>query len=127
MRLSGIQRWRLWVVGALLVACAQRAFADEPILVVPDRYIVQRSSRSVAALSAEQVRYTVVKPSKYFDVVAPLRSAISSQSHTTARRAYFNPAKVMADCAEIKKDPTVTTCEPDFIYRLSAIPNDTSF
>jgi subtilisin family serine protease len=127
MRLSGIQRWRRWEAGALLVSSVPVVVAADPILMVPDRYIVQRSSRSVAALSAEQVRYTVVKPSKYFDVVAPLRSAISSQSHTTARRAYYNPAKVMADCAEIKKDPTVTTCGPNFIYRISAIPNDSSF
>jgi subtilisin family serine protease len=80
----------------------------------------------VGILSADQVRYTIVKPTEYFDVVVPDRSRVQISAASVGREV-LNPSKVEADCAEILKDPTVTSCEPDVWERIQAVPNDPYF
>lgn len=116
---------RVLALSSCAWACPGVGTADT--FVVPDRYVVQRGARSVAALGKDQVSYIVEKPHEHFDVVVPARyvSKVSAQSAPAAE--LLHPAKVAADCAEIRKDPTVESCEPDVIWYPSAVPNDTSF
>lgn len=127
MRSTARYYWRRTVVAALVCLCCRCAVADEVTYVVPNRYLVQRTARSVARLSSEPPRYTVVRPTTYFDVVTPSRYVSALSTRGTADREVLQPAKVSVDCADILRDPTVESCEPDVIYYPSAIPNDPSF
>jgi hypothetical protein len=68
-----------------------------------------------------------VKPSKHFEVVAPAGRVGRFSLDGDSEPELLQPAKVAADCAEILKDPSLTSCEPDVIVYPSAIPNDSLF
>jgi subtilisin family serine protease len=119
---------RCWVYAVTMVVCAySQAAISERRYVVRDRYIVQRKPQSLAALSATQVTYTVVKSAEFFDVVVPSQRASERVAQSLSRKEVLDPIKVAADCAEIRKDPTVESCDPDAVFYPSALPNDPAF
>jgi subtilisin family serine protease len=124
----GLREIRWWHVAAIMCcACVFSRAVLADTYVIPDRYVVQRTARTVAALADEEINYTVVGSHEHFDVVAPPRSVRQAYAQSAPERELLNPAKVAADCAEILKDSTVETCEPDAVYYPSAVPNDPSF
>ena len=99
----------------------------EPTIAIPNRYIIQRNSTAISALSAEEISYTTVKGSENFDVVVPDRYLAHAASHSRRGGEVLNLDKVAQDCAEILKDPTVSSCEPDVWEGVFLAPNDPSF
>ena len=99
----------------------------QPVDVVARQYIIQRKSvGNITSLSADQVRYVTIKGSEHFDLVSPDSAGPTIQSS----KAQIEPVDwphVYADCAQILKDPTVLTCEPNIIVKAYAIPNDSMF
>ena len=127
-RIYGFMRsgWlRVLAVCSYAWACPGLVTADT--FVVPDRYVVKRAARTIAAVAKDQVSYIVEKPHEHFDVVVPVRYVNEVCAQSAPDAELLHPAKVAADCAEIRKDPTVESCEPDVIWYPSALPNDTSF
>jgi thermitase len=99
----------------------------EAIMVVPGQYIIQRKSSgpSIGAASLGKA-YDVSLRSRHFEVVTA-RSAAKRAKSASARREPLDWSMVKQECDEIKKDPSVKTCEPDIIRKLQAVPNDPAF
>ena len=101
--------------------------AAAPIWTVPGRYIIERKSTgSSTAQGTGKSAYTVTKKSRGFELVVPHR-AIGRQSANGVHRELLNWGTVNTDCAEILKDSSVQSCEPDLVRMPSAIPNDPNF
>ena len=77
-------RYLSLVISSMMMAACLDAGAEE-VFVLPNRYIVQRGSSHVGILSADQVRYTIVKPTEYFDVVVPDRSGVQISAASVGR------------------------------------------
>ena len=99
----------------------------QPVDVVAGQYVIQRKNAgNITSLSADQVRYVTIKGSEHFDLVSPYSAGATIQSS----KAQIEPVDwphVYADCAQILKDPTVLTCEPNIIVKAYAVPNDAMF
>ncbi len=99
----------------------------EPILTAPHTYIIERRSTSVNALSAEDISYATIEGNQHFDVVVPDRYVPEVSALAVTGAEILDVEKVARDCEEIMRDPTISTCEPDVMQRLFAVPNDPSF
>jgi hypothetical protein len=112
------------LVGLFLIA-PERSFA-EPVMVLSNQYIIQRKPgvRPNQLASTERV-YTSQWSSKHFEVVVPRRAdsdqvAVSS----SVQQEPLNWTKVAEDCAEILRDTTIKSCDPNVLVKLQAVPND---
>jgi subtilisin family serine protease len=112
---------------ALLIVSPCGDSVAQPVLTAANRYIIERRSTAVSALSADEITYTTVKGNEHIDVVVPDRyvAQVSAMSRSTAE--VLDPDKVVDDCAEIMKDPTVASCEPDILHHAFVVPDDASF
>ena len=119
--------WRLWGALPVVWLCSLGAIAEADTYVVPNRYLVQRSAKVLPGVSASSANYIVVKPTKHFEVVVPAGRIGSLSLDGDFESELLHPDKVAADCAEILKDPSLTSCEPDVIIYPNAIPNDAHF
>ena len=122
MKVRSLRYALVTVTSVLTAAVCSAAYAET--FVVPNSYIIQRTSSYIGSLSEEQVRYTIVRPSEFFDVVVPTRYDAQMTSAARRTREVLDPLKVRADCAEILKDPTVATCDPNRWLTFHALPND---
>lgn len=99
----------------------------QPILTAPNRYLIERRSTSVSALTAEDITYTTVKGNEHFEVVVPDRYVAMVSASSVAGVEVLDAEKAAQDCEEIMRDPTISSCEPDVVQRLLAVPDDPSF
>ena len=120
-------RIRLFIFAFVLAGELVSSARAEPTMAIPHRYIVQRNSTAISALSAEEISYTTVRGSENFDVVVPDRYLAQVSSQSALGGEVLNPEKVAQDCAEILKDPSVASCEPDVWERAFIVPDDASF
>jgi subtilisin family serine protease len=99
----------------------------EQIEVVPNQYIVQRGARSaLSAQRSKDLSYTIHDSAETFDVVIPKRAGVLSLG-ASPRKEPIDWVKVAADCKEIQKDPSVSSCEPNVFKRSNRVPNDEWF
>ncbi len=109
-----------------LASNSQQAQAAEPEMVISGEYIIQRKSGESGDRSlTNQDSFKTLKAGQFFDVVTPESSR--SQSNAGSKSEPLNWSKVAEDCAEIMKDPTIETCEPNVLVRTQALPNDSLF
>lgn len=114
----------LATLGLLVSVGSPQAFADE--LVVQGEYILQRRpARPGDQRSVSKKQYAVQSASKFFEVVS-VGAHVRPQG-ASARLVPLDRAVVERDCAGIRSDPTVRTCEPNVVRRFLATPNDTNF
>lgn len=100
---------------------------SEPISVVPGEYIVQRrSSVTEKGYSALSIHYTQKHSFRSFDLVVP-HSASRRLAGLSVSREDLDWSIVARDCAEIRRDTSVITCEPNVIRKLQVLPNDPNF
>jgi len=115
----------LFLLPVLLAACIARA-AHAQELVISDEYIIQRRpARPHEASAADNRAYSSKSISKFFEVIS-LVDRVDAQS-TEPRTSNLDRAKVERDCARIRQDATVLTCEPNVLRHLHAVPNDPNF
>ncbi len=101
-----------------------QATAEE--LVVEGEYIIQRRpARPGDEVSSSLKSYSVQHASKFFELVVVGDRAQAKES--SSRRVPLDRALIERDCARIRRDPTVLTCEPNVVRHLLAAPNDTDF
>lgn len=128
------RRRYMWVLSALVaglgVVAPSAVTAEDTV--VAGEYIIQRSpahpTSAAAAAQRDKVvtrSYSIQSTSKSFEVVAV--GAQLRAKDLSRRVSRHNPSVVERDCAEILKDPTVRTCEPNVVRTLFAVPNDTFF
>jgi subtilisin family serine protease len=112
------------LVSISLVLFQSELSVAETILTMPNQYLVQRFNTGVAAL--EPASYALVKSHRNFDLVVP-SSAVRRVGASSTRPEVLDWAKVRRDCDEIMKDPSVRSCDPNLVRKLTALPNDPSF
>ena len=130
MHLNGPLAFRRVMLALLAILSwvfsGQLAQAAELEMVVPGQYIIQRKpGKSGDRSLANQGSYSTLKAGSFIDVVVP--GSFRSQSSTASKSEPLNWSKVAEDCAEIMKDPTIETCEPNVLVKIQAVPNDTLF
>ena len=114
----------LLILGVMLYALLSQAAADE--LVVQGEYLIQRRpARPGDQQAIRQKQYAVQSASKYFEVVS-VGTQVRSKA-TSSRLVPLERSLVERDCASIRSDLTVRTCEPNVVRHLLATPNDTNF
>jgi subtilisin family serine protease len=102
------------------------AYAQSDASVMRGEYIIQRRPIRPGEQRSESVKeYSVKSAAKFFEVV----SVGNTTGFGAASSAIvpLDAIQVKRDCALITRDPTVRTCEPNFIRQLYAVPNDTHF
>lgn len=105
-------------------------FAQIQTKVFVDEYIVQRAGPRLPNAALQSQAYAVVRQTKFTEVIIPKRSsaAMAISSAPTKVRAPYDVNLARADCEEILKDPSIKTCEPNFVQYLSdTFPNDPQF
>lgn len=121
---SRLSRTVCATLGLMLFAASIQASADE--LVVQGEYIIQRRpARPGDQQTIRQKSYAVQSASKYFEVVS-VGTQVRSKA-TSPRLVPLERSLVERDCASIRSDLTVRTCEPNVVRHLFATPNDTNF
>ncbi len=124
--MRGVTSRSLVLVSSMLLSALPIFAAAEPVMVVPGQYIVQRKKESSPTAQALRITsYEVSRRARNFEVVTP--HSVSVSLRTSASREPLNWATVRRDCDEIKKDPTIETCDPDVIRKIQLAPNDPSF
>lgn len=99
----------------------------EPIRVIPGRYIIQRHQNvDMVGPKGASATFQAVHSSDFFDVVIP-NSAKAAFAASNGSAQDIDWTQVEADCDEIRRDPTVRTCEPDVVVPMSVTPNDPKF
>ncbi|MFO0417234.1 MAG: S8 family peptidase [Pseudomonadota bacterium] len=114
---------RGFILGALiclLQLCPALAWAA-PEQVVADQYIIQRDSGAGSGKSSSSAGGS--STSSFEVVKVPNKSQLAGQEDTD-KAEDLDWSKVEADCKEIRKDPSVVSCEPDLIRMPSVLPND---
>ena len=110
------------VFTVLFVVSTEAAFAQQAKVFV-DQYIVQRNP-SVAAAYIDGA----TPVSEFASLVTVQRGsgALATAASLSRTRAY-DEELAGADCAEILKDRTIRTCEPNYVQYMEAFPNDPFF
>lgn len=123
--MNGFRITRLLFVSAVCFALgSSMAYAQE--LVIADEYIIQRQpARPHEVSAAGNKTYSVKSISRFFEVVS-LGGGVGAKDDGP-RTAGLDRAKIERDCARIRQDSTVLTCEPNVLRQLHALPNDPNF
>jgi subtilisin family serine protease len=119
--------WLRRIAFGVAILSPMATLLAQPVLTAQNRYLIERRSTSVSALTAEDITYTTVKGNQHFEVVVPDRYVAMVSASLVARVEVLDADKAAQDCEEIMRDPTVSSCEPDVVLRLLAVPNDPSF
>jgi hypothetical protein len=96
-----------------------------PERVIADQYIIQRDDSNGNSKSPNAAAGGA--PRSFEVVRVPSRSGQAGTGGDAEMEAPLDWGKVAADCEELKKDPSVASCEPDLIRELSAVPNESWF
>ena len=95
--------------------------------VVGSEYIVQRTALRGASLSAG-LAYTVLNSSDWIDVVQPRTAGARQSANQPVKILPYDAVTAALDCNEILKDPSIASCEPNFVKRNGdSFPNDPLF
>src|SRR5690606_20661 len=114
----------------IVAVSANICLAQQKVEVVRDQYIVQRKPSAVAA-SNQSLPYDIVSSGIFASVVRPRAKAGGPQKARSASQGpeivEYDIRQAIEDCRAIIQDPTIDTCEPNFVKYNYAFPNDPGF